>query len=71
MQHEAHPIGECRATTGPIGGKLAFVLVWTAPGGIDHARLRPLLISDKGTSVDHVIRIGMDRSKHIFQLHGV
>ena len=71
MQHVTHLIGECRATTGPIGGKLALVLVWTAPDGIDRARLRPLLISDKGTSVDQVIRIGMDTSKHIFQLHGV
>ena len=71
MQHETHLIGECRATTGPIGGKLALVLVWTAPDGIDRARLRPLLISDKGTSVEQVIRIGMDTSKHIFQLHGV
>ena len=25
MQHETHLIGECRATTGPIGGKLALV----------------------------------------------
>ena len=50
---------------------MALVLVWTAPDGIDRARLRPLLISDKGTSVDQVIRIGMDTSKHIFQLHGV
>src|SRR3954453_20003502 len=48
------------------------LLVWTAPDGIECARMRSLLISDKG---DHpwnrLAELGMDRSKHIFQLHGV
>src|ERR1700756_3875631 len=50
-----------------------LLLVWTAPGGIERARLRSLLlISDKGRpSVDQISRIGMDTSKHVFQLHGV
>ena len=49
------------------------MLVWTAPGGIERARLRSLLlISDKGRpSVEQISRIGMDTSKHVFQLHGV
>jgi transposase len=43
------------------------------PRGIECARMRSLLlISDKGRpSVDQISRIGMDTSKHIFQLHGV
>jgi transposase len=50
-----------------------LLLVWTAPGGIEGARLRSLLlISDKGRpSVDQISRIGMDTSKRVFQLHGV
>jgi transposase len=48
------------------------LLVWTAPDGIDCARMRSLLISDRRRpSVDQIIRIGMDTSKHVFQLHGV
>ncbi len=43
------------------------------PRGIECATMRSLLlISDKGRpSVDQISRIGMDTSKHIFQLHGV
>ena len=50
-----------------------LLLVWTAPGGIKCARMRSLLlISDKGRpSVEQISRIGMDTSKHVFQLHGV
>ena len=48
VQHETHLIGECRATTGAVGGKLALVLVWTAPDGIACARLRSWLISGRG-----------------------
>ncbi len=55
------------------GDTTVLLLVWTAPGGIERARLRSLLlISDKGRpSVDQISRIGMDTSKHVFQLHGV
>ena len=48
------------------------MLVWTAPGGIECARMRSLqLISDRRPSVEQISRIGMDTSKHVFQLHGV
>jgi hypothetical protein len=30
MQHETHLIGECRATTGAVGGKLALVFAGSA-----------------------------------------
>lgn len=46
-----------------------LLLGWTAPDGIACARMRSLQISDKGDRP--FSRIGMDTSKHIFQLHGV
>ena len=44
---------------------------WTAPYGIDCARMRLLRSQTREPSVNQIIRIGMDTSKHIFQLHGV
>jgi transposase len=44
---------------------------WTAPYGIECARMRLLRSQTREPSVDQIIRIGMDTSKHIFQLHGV
>src|SRR5271166_1155080 len=53
-------------------GSVQRMLVWTAPGGIECARMRSLqLISDRRPSVEQISRIGMDTSKHVFQLHGV
>src|SRR5258708_1724652 len=46
-------------------------MVWTAPYGIECARMRLLRSQTKEPSVSQIIRIGMDTSKHIFQLHGV
>src|SRR5260221_7176055 len=46
-------------------------MVWTAPYGIDCARMRLLRSQTREPSVDQITRIGMDTSKHIFQLHGV
>ena len=48
MENETHLISECRTATGAVGGELALVLVWTAPDGINCARMRSLVISDKG-----------------------
>src|SRR4051794_40310459 len=53
---------------------VSLLLVWTAPGGTECVRMgSSLLISDKGDrpSLEQIIRIGMDTSKHVFQLHGV
>jgi len=47
------------------------VMVWTAPYGIDCARMRLLKSQTREPSVNQIIRIGMDTSKHFFQLHGV
>src|SRR5467141_2927950 len=47
------------------------VMVWTAPYGIECARMRLLQSQTREPSVNQIIRIGMDTSKHIFQLHGV
>jgi transposase len=44
---------------------------WTAPYGISCARMRLCKSQTREPSVNQVIRIGMDTSKHIFQLHGV
>src|SRR3979409_1086224 len=44
---------------------------WTAPSGIDCARMRLLRSQTREPSVNQIIRIGMDTSKHFFQLHGV
>ena len=46
-------------------------MVWTAPYGIDCAGMRLLISQTREPSVNQIIRIGMDTSKHIFQLHGV
>ena len=46
-------------------------MVWTAPYGIDCARMRLLRSQTREPSVEQIIRIGMDTSKHFFQLHGV
>src|SRR3984893_1595319 len=46
-------------------------MVWTAPYGIDCARSRLLRSQTREPSVSQIIRIGMDTSKHFFQLHGV
>jgi transposase len=46
-------------------------MVWTAPYGISCARMRLLQSQTREPSVDQIIRIGMDTSKHFFQLHGV
>src|SRR6202165_3455184 len=47
------------------------VMVWTAPYGISCARMRLLRSQTREPSVNQIIRIGMDTSKHFFQLHGV
>src|SRR5664279_2341494 len=58
--------------TGPsLNHQRHGVMVWTAPYGISCARMRLLQISDKGPSVEQIIRIGMDTSKQFFQLHGL
>jgi transposase len=65
---------ERRATEVDVGvyALNRMLLVWTAPDGIDCARLRSVAdLRQRRPSVDHVSRIGMDTSKHIFQLHGV
>jgi transposase len=46
-------------------------MVWTAPYGIECARMRLLQSQTREPSVSEIIRIGMDTSKYIFQLHGV
>jgi transposase len=47
-------------------------LVWTAPDGINCARLRSVAdLRHRRPSVEQIIRNGMDTSKHVFQLHGV
>ena len=46
-------------------------MVWTAPYGIECARMRLSISHTREPSVNQIIRIGMDTSKHIFQLHGV
>src|ERR1700690_4155378 len=44
---------------------------WTAPYGIECARMKVLRSHTKAPCLDQIIRFGMDTSKHIFQLHGV
>src|ERR1700730_3557777 len=46
-------------------------MVWTAPYGIECARMRLLRSQTREPSVNQISRIGMDTSKHFFQLHGV
>src|SRR5690606_7785340 len=48
-----------------------MLLGWTAPGGIDCANMRSLETHMRRPSVNEIIRIGMDTSKHVFELHGV
>src|ERR1700682_5798915 len=48
-----------------------WLMGWTAPYGIDCARMRLLRSQTREPSVNQIIRIGMDTSKHFFQLHGV
>jgi len=48
-----------------------FMLGWTAPDGISCARLRVVATTAKGSRPMTIIRIGLDTSKHVFQLHGV
>ena len=47
-------------------------MVWTAPYGISLCQNEVWLKSQtREPSVNQIIRIGMDTSKHFFQLHGV
>ena len=46
------------------------LLGWTAPDGIECAKVR-LSTSRREPPMDQIIRIGMDTSKRFFQLHGV
>src|SRR5260370_42069127 len=46
-------------------------MVWTALYGICCARMRLLRSQTREPSVEQIIRIGMDTSKYIFQVHGV
>src|ERR1700676_2364509 len=46
-------------------------MVWTAPYGISCARMRLLQSQTREPSVKQITRIGMDTSRHFFQLHGV
>ena len=49
-----------------------LLLVWTAPGGIDCARLRSVTdLRQRRPSVDQIGRTGMDTLKHVLQLHEV
>ena len=51
---------------------LSWLLVWTAPYGIALCQDEAVERSQtREPSVNQIIRIGMDTSKHIFQLHGV
>src|SRR5450631_4554619 len=51
---------------------LSWLLVWTAPYGIALCQDEAVQRSQtREPSVKQIIRIGMDTSKHIFQLHGV
>ena len=48
------------------------MLEWTAPDGIACARMRSLeILKQKEPPVENLIRVGMDTSKSVFQLHGV
>ena len=64
--------GRRRRTRNPEAKDAAVALmVWTAPYGIICARLRSFESQPQEPSVNQFIRIGMDTSKHLFQLHGV
>ena len=50
----------------------SYVLGWTAPDGIAMCQIEVVADLKQGRpSVDKLIRIGMDTSKSVFQLHGV
>src|ERR1700723_735633 len=47
-------------------------MVWTAPYGIALCQIEVVAkLQTREPSVEQIIRIGMDTSKHFFQLHGV
>src|SRR3954466_13150189 len=48
-----------------------MLLGWTAPERHVCAKVRLSQRHRRGPSMDHVIRVGLDTSKRIFQLHGV
>src|SRR5271166_2474488 len=49
-----------------------ILLVWTAPGDIECTRMRSCVdLKQRRPFVEQISRIGMDTSKHVFQLHGV
>ena len=43
---------------------------WTAPDGIECARLRVVITTAKGSRPMTIIRVGLDTSKSVFQVHG-
>src|SRR5271163_1550430 len=47
------------------------MLGWTAPDGIECARLRRVQQLSQGSRPMTIIRIGLDTAKHVFQVHGV
>src|SRR5437870_13585835 len=47
------------------------MLGWTAPDGIGCARMRSRRSQTREPSMSDIIRIGVDTSKSVFQLHGV
>jgi transposase len=51
---------------------LQGLMVWTAPYGIALCQIEVVAkLQTREPSVEQIIRIGMDTSKHFFQLHGV
>src|SRR5438067_6397683 len=63
----------CCAKLGPQLGATSAFVVDGVDGPLRHrcARMRLLKSQTREPSVNQIIRIGMDTSKHIFQLHGV
>jgi transposase len=59
------------AKRGSRGHGPAALLEWTAPDGIECARLRVVKTTAKGSRPMTIIRIGLDTSKSVFQVHGV
>jgi len=48
------------------------MMVWTAPDGIAMCQNEVVAnLIQRGPPMEQIIRIGMDTSKHVFQLHGV
>jgi hypothetical protein len=47
------------------------MLGWTAPNGIAMCQSEFVEAQSRGPSVEQIIRIGIDTSKSVFQLHGV